>query len=101
MFSTTIKVPVEVLQNNASKIIAFADDGEDIFDRILNTLLCMEGSGEWKGKSLTAAANATRANKEKYGEVIEEIRELGTFLRDFANAMEAKDCEIKAQIEAL
>lgn len=101
MFSTTIKVPVEVLQNNASKIIAFADESEDIFDRISNMLVSLENGGAWKGVSLKKALNYVTDHKKKYGEAMTDLRELGDFLKKFASDMEAKDLEIKSKIDAV
>lgn len=101
MFSTTIKVPVSVLSDAATKLLGYADDNQDIFDRISNTLSNLEGSGEWKGDSMVALKAATASNKGKYGEAVNELYNLAGFLENYAREMEAKDQEIKSQIGAV
>lgn len=98
LFSTTIKVPASVLTDTAIKLQAYADDSDDIFDRILNTLSSLEGSGEWKGDSMSALKSATASNKGKFDEMVSDLNNLAGFLKNFAQEMEAKDQEIKSQI---
>lgn len=98
LFSTTIKVPVSVLTDTATKLQTYADDSADIFDRILNTLSSLEGSGEWKGDSMAALKTSTSSNKGKFEEMVNDLYNLAGFLENFAKEMEAKDQEIKSQI---
>lgn len=99
--STTIKVTPKELTDAANKLLEYADINKDIFDQITNTLNNLEGSGEWKGDSMTALKSATTSNKGKYGEVVIDLYNLAGFLESFAQEMEAKDQELKNQIAAL
>ncbi len=101
MLSTTIKVPLSVLTDVANKLLSHADDSQEIFDRITNTLSRLEESGEWKGKSMSALQSASLDNKRKYSEVVTDLYNLAGFLENFAREMEAKDQEIKTQIGAV
>ena len=96
--STTIKLSPADLAETATKLQAYADDSADIFDRILNTLSSLEGSGEWKGDSMAALKTATSSNKGKFEEMVNDLYNLAGFLENFAKEMEAKDQEIKSQI---
>lgn len=100
-FSTTIKVPVSTLQDNASKMQSFADDNADIFDRVYQSLLCLKSSGEWQGTSLEAIVSTTEKNKEKFGDTIDELQALATFLDKFVTEISRKDEEIKKQINSV
>lgn len=97
-FSTTIKVPASVLSDTATKLLSYADENQDIFDRITNTLANLERTGEWKGDSMAALKAATTSNKGKYGEAVTDLYNLAGFLASFAKEMVAKDQEIKSQI---
>lgn len=99
--SKQISVPVDVLQDYASQLHSLADENEDVFDRIYNSLQSMEASGEWKGESLTAAVTATQENREKFSDTIDEMHKLAAFLKDFADDMAAKDAELKRRIESV
>lgn len=99
--SLTIKVPLNILQENAAKLQSLADENEDVFDRIYNSLQSMESSGEWKGESLTAAVTATQENREKFSDTIDEMHKLADFLRNYADEMAAKDAELKRRIESV
>lgn len=98
LFSTTIKVPASVLADTATKLLGYADDNTDVFDRILNTLSSLEGSGGWKGDSMAALKSATSSNKGTFGEAVTDLYNLAGFLENFVREMEAKDQEIKNQI---
>lgn len=100
-FSTTIKVPVAQLQENAAKMQNFAETNADIFDRVYNSLLCLKGSGEWQGTSLEAIVSATEKNKEKFGDTIEELQALAEYLQKFVTEISEKDEEIKKQINSV
>lgn len=101
LFSTTIKVPVSILQDNASKMQTFADENMAIFDKVYNSLLCLKGGGEWQGTSLEAIVDATAKNKKKFEETIDELQALATFLEKFVAEITAKDEEIKRQINSV
>jgi uncharacterized protein YukE len=98
LFSTTIKVPLSILQDSASKLSSYADDNSDIFDRLLNILTTMESSGEWTGESMTAALTTIQSNQKKFEEVVSDLSELSKFLTDFTTQMSSKDSEIASQI---
>ncbi len=99
--SLTIKVPLNILQENAAKLQSLADENEDVFDRIYNSLQSMEASGEWKGESLKAAITATQENREKFSDTIDEMHKLAAFLKNYADDMAAKDAELKRRIESV
>lgn len=101
LFSTKIKVPVSTLQDHADKICRYADDNEDIFDRIENSLICLRDSGEWQGESFEAALEAAQENQKKFKEAIKEMRELGEFLKDFVSEITARDKETERKITAI
>lgn len=100
-YARTVKVPVTTLQDYAAKLQGFADDNSDIFDRVCNSLLSLEGSGEWKGDSVTAAINATKENKEKFSEAVSDLNDLAKYLKKFADEMSAKDEELKIRITSV
>lgn len=100
LFSTTIKVPVSTLQDYASRMQGFADENADVFNRLYNSLQCLEG-GEWQGESLKAAMAATRQNRERFSETISELNQLANFMKKFADEMAAKDEEIKKNITSV
>ena len=100
-FSTTLKVPISILQEKADKLTSLAEDNEAIFDTIYATLRCMEGSGEWLGLSLTAAVNATENNRKKFAQTVDEMKILAEFLKSFADEMAAADEEIKNNIHSI
>lgn len=100
LFSTTIKVPVDTLQEKANTLISLAEDHEDVFDRIANMLEAMEGT-EWEGSSLHSAMTATQEHKQKFDQTIAELKELAEFLKKFAEEISAKDEEIKSKITAI
>ncbi|MBE6947730.1 MAG: hypothetical protein E7454_05720 [Ruminococcaceae bacterium] len=100
-FSTTIKVPVSTLQENATKMQGFAETNADVFDRVYNSLLCLKGSGGWQGTSLEAIVSATEKNKEKFGDTIEELQALADYLQKFVTEISEKDEEIKKQINSV
>lgn len=101
LFSTTLKVPVTVLSEAADQILSFADENADIFERICNSLLCLKGSNEWKGKSLEAAVEATEKNKKTFKATISEMEALGNFLKDFSTEMAAEDENIRQKINSI
>lgn len=100
LFSTTIKVPVDALQEKANALVSLAEDHADVFDRISNMLEAMEGS-DWEGSSFHSALSATLEHKQKYGKTIAELKELAEFLKKFAEEISAKDEEIKNKITAI
>ncbi len=100
-FSTTVKVPVSTLQDNASKMQSFADTNADVFDRVYQSLLCLKGSGEWQGTSLEAIVDATEKNRKKFEETIDELQALATFLDKFVTEISQKDEETKKQINSV
>lgn len=99
--STLISVPVNVLLEKAAQLQSLADTNEDVFDRINRSLEALDGNGDWHSVSQGAAAAATRANKEKYKEAVEEMRKLAAFLQSFADDMAAADERIKKQIQSV
>ncbi len=96
--SASIKVPVDTLRDCARKMQELADENVAIFDRLYNTLQCLEGSGEWTGASARAAISATENNKKKYSEAINELNELADFVQKYACEISAKDEEIMRKI---
>lgn len=96
--STTLKVPLSTLQDYARKLQEFADQNEDIFDRINNSLLSKEASGEWKDRSVTAAVNATVKNKQRHQEAVADLRRLADFLKSYSDQMASKDAELKSKV---
>ena len=101
LFATTIKVPVPALRDYAAKMQEFADTNADVFNRVYNSLLCVKGSGEWKGTSLEAIVEATEKNKKKFEETIDELQSLAEYLEKFVSEISQKDEEIKKQIHAV
>lgn len=101
LFSTTIKVPISTLQTSAEKLTSYSTENSDIFDKIYNSLRCLEGSNEWKGASLTAAADATWNNKKKFEDAVNEMEQLAKFLSDFVTEMAEEDAKISKQINSI
>lgn len=99
--STSIKVPVSTLQDAVLKLQTYADESNDLFDKIKNSMGRMESAGDWKGESLTAAVEATQKNEEKFREAVNELNELASFLEEFVNSMVEKDAEIQKSITAI
>jgi len=99
--NTSVRVPVNALQDCARKMQELADENVAIFDRLHNTLQCLEGSGEWTGASARAAIAATENNKKKYSEAINELNELADFVQKFACEISAKDEEIMRKIASV
>lgn len=97
----TVKVPATTLQDYATKLQGFADDNSDIFDRVCNSLLSLEGSGEWKGESVSAAITATKENKERFSEAVTDLNELAKYLKRFADEIAAKDEELRIRISSV
>ena len=101
LFSTTIKVPISTLQTSAEKLTSYSTENSDIFDKIYNSLRCLEGSNEWKGASLTAAADATWNNKKNFEDAVNEMEQLAKFLSDFVTEMAEEDAKISKQINSI
>lgn len=99
--NASIKVPIAVLKESAEKLLSLADENEDVFDRIYNSLQSMEASSEWKGESLTAAVTATQENRKKFSDTIDEMHKLAAFLKNYADDMATKDAELKRRIESV
>ncbi len=100
MFSSTIKVPVSTLTDVAEKIYDYAEDTADVFDRMANYLNRISGHAGWEGLSMREIMAATEKNQKKYRDLVTELKNLSGFLENFALEMEAKDQEIKANIES-
>lgn len=94
LFSVTIKVPISTLQEQAKKLSSYAEQNEDIFDKIYNAIACLEGNGEWEGSSVVSALNAVKKQQKKYAEVVADMNSLAAFLKDFADEVSERDKEI-------
>ena len=92
-------VPVETIQNTADKIRSFTDSNGDMFDRIVNLVRAAESSKEWQGRSVKALIDASKRNKNKFTQAINELNDLATFLTEYANSMEEEDISIKSEIQ--
>lgn len=101
LFSTTIKVPAAALKDYAAKMQGFAETNADVFDRVYKSLLCLKGSGQWRGSSLEEIVRVTEKNRKKFESTIDELQSLADFLDAFATEISKKDEEIKKQINAV
>ena len=99
--STTINVPIETLLDKAELLMEYAEQNEEIYDRIENMLTSMQESGEWSGKSMTAALNSILNNKTKHNEAVNDLYSLANYLRNFAQAMAAKDEDLQSRIRSI
>ncbi len=93
-----IRVPFEELTEIGMRIQGYADDNQDIFDQIGNSLEEMNSMREWFGHSNVSAVTITQQNIQKYHSITERLYELGTFLQDFSDEMQKKDNEIQKKI---
>ena len=98
---TTIKIPVELLLAKADQLTEFAEQNEEIYDRIENMLISMQDSDEWSGKSMVAALNSIQNNKKKHNEAVSDLYSLANYLRNFAQAMAAKDEDLQSRIRSI
>ena len=101
LFSATIKVPVSTLQEQANKLSSYAEQNEDIFDKIYNAIACLETSGEWEGSSVVSALNATKKQQKNYAEVVSAMNSLAAFLKDFAEEISERDSELAESARAI
>lgn len=99
--SQTIKAPIQQLKEEAGKISTYTDDNGDLFTQILNMVDAVESCGDWQGKSMKSLQRVTRNNQKKFEEGMRELYQLGDFLQRYADAMETKDTELKAQIQRI
>ena len=101
IFSSTINTPVTSLQEAAATIKRYTDENEDLFIQILNMVNAVESCGDWQGKSMSSLQRVTRNNQKRFEEGMRELFQLGDFLQRYAEAMESKDTELKAQIQRI
>lgn len=99
--SQILKTPIQQLKEEASKISTYTDDNGDLFAQILNMVNAVESCGDWQGKSMKSLQRVTRNNQKKFEEGMRELYQLGDFLKRYADAMETKDTELKAQIQRI
>ena len=100
MASSVLKVPVQTLQDCIDKVNGFAQDNTDIFDKLLNSLRCLKGSGEWVGASADAVIIATEKNKKQFADVLEELSSLAEYMSTFLKELEKEDVEKAQKIRA-
>lgn len=93
-----IRVPMATLEENAQRLGTFADESEDLFDRICNLFQNSVDSGRWMGIAAQAAIESTLQNKSVFAEVISDIRQLETFLKEYIAAMEQADEELAQKV---
>ena len=96
-----IEVPVSLLQDLANKMEALSDAGQDIFDRIRNSLLTMQTDGTFVGAAAQATLAVTESNQVVFADVMEELYDLCTFLKRYSNDMETADLELSKAIQAI
>lgn len=96
-----IKAPAEAIKDAAVKLKLYTDGNEDLFAQILNMVNAVESCGDWQGKSMKSLQRVTRNNQKKFEEGMRELYQLGDFLQRYADAMETKDKELKAQIQRI
>lgn len=96
--ASEILVPLALLKSCADQIASLAEDNQDIFDSLYESLQCLKGSGEWVGKDLEAAMAATEANKARFRQVLAELQSLAEFLDSYTAELEGKDQELKKRI---
>lgn len=93
MAERIIRIPVDLLQDTAKQLREYANENEDIFDRIYNSLTALNESGEWLGPSVKAATVATQKNKTKFQSTVHTLNYLADQMQKLADEMEAKDLE--------
>ena len=101
IISTSIKAPNDSIREAATTLKIYTDENEDLFTQILNIVNSVESCGDWQGKSMKSLQRVTRNNQKKFEEGMRELYQLGDFLQRYADAMETKDTELKAQIQRI
>ena len=96
--ASKIQVPIELIRDTADRLLEYADQNADIFDRLYNSLQVLEQSGAWRGLSIQAAMNATLQNQDRFDEALNDLYDLASFMRNFVNDIESADQHIKARI---
>lgn len=99
--SLTIKVSVSVLIDAAEKIHSYAEDTADVFDRLANHLNRISGHAGWEGSSMIEIQAATEKNQKTYNETVIDLENLAGFLEKYAIEMQAKDVDIKSEIDSV
>lgn len=100
LFSKTIRVPIDTLRETAEKMQDYADEGSELFARLKNAVEAVNSNAEWKGDSMNALIAVTEKNQKSLNETMQELSDLATFMKSFADKIEAKDLEIKDSIRA-
>lgn len=93
MSAQTLLVPVDVLKECVTDINNFRDESSETFDTILNSLRCLNGSGQWVGQSANAIINTTEANKKKFESILTELADWAVFIDTFLKEIETADSE--------
>ncbi len=96
-----INVPVSSLRDLANKLQEYSDENSDVFQRIYNSLECFNDEGDWQGDSLKAALEVTSKNKQKFADVIQEMRTMAEKLQFFVDAMASEDETARKQISTI
>lgn len=96
-----IRVPIEVIRENARILKVYTDENEDLFAQILNMVNGVESCGDWQGKSMKSLQRVTRSNQKKFEAGMRELQELADFLQRYADTMEDTDADLRAQIQRI
>jgi len=96
-----IKVPVETLQETAGKMEGLLDGCEDIFERIENMIEQLLNGNDWRGEDMDALIVATSHNRNKYEEMLKEMKALAEQMKNFAEDMGEADERIRKKIESV
>ncbi len=98
--SSTLRVPIRILEDCVKEIDGFADENADIFDKLLNGLRCLKGGGEWVGASADALITATEKNKKQFAMILKELSDLSKYIDSFVKELEKEDAEAAQKIRA-
>ena len=101
MLSSSIKISLSALTDAAEKIHGYAEDTADVFDRLANHLNRISGHAGWEGSSMIEIQAATEKNQKTYNETVTDLENLAGFLEKYALEMQAKDLDIKSEIDSV
>lgn len=101
MIQNFIQVPLLSLQELANQMEGLADEGQDVFDRILNSLQSMQVEGSFVGAAANAAMTITEANKAAFADAIGDLYSLSAFLKRYTSEIETADIELSRAIQSI
>ena len=96
-----IITPLSTIRDAATKIKQYTEQNEDLFSQILNMVNSVEACGDWQGKSMKSLQTVTQKNQKKFETGMRELYELAEFLQKYADAMDTRDKDLKAQIQSI